>query len=114
MSKISIEVDTQNQTMSVTIDGNTLDGAKDVCIYSGKDYDGNSRVSTDISFDSEKLGESGDIHKYVRISASHDEKAKRAVKLGFGKYSEDKSLIIHKPVPNYSKGLLKMMGRVKS
>jgi hypothetical protein len=40
MSKVMIEVDTENGAMSIDVDGQKVDGVNDLSIYCGENYEG--------------------------------------------------------------------------
>ncbi len=72
MSKVSIELDTKTDELTVTVDGKVLEHVTDVSIYKWEDYKDTDMVSISIGI-SEKAEDKDDLQTHMRLVARRNE-----------------------------------------
>lgn len=75
MSKVSIELDTQENSLVVKVDGMVVDNVSDVSIYKYETYDDEDKVSISIT-KVDRPENKGDLAVYTRLCASKNEDLK--------------------------------------
>lgn len=95
MAKITLTVDTEEKSMEVAIDGNTLENVTDFIAYTNE-YDGDK---PSVSIMQRKDEENG-LKSYTRTSTAESKEAKRAIEKGLGKkHNTIAGLVIHQDSP---------------
>lgn len=89
MAKISIEVDTKEKTMAVTINGAAVDRVRDLYVNRYMDYNGKETLEFRASTYEED--DNKDVKKVTHIMAKESEAGQKAIQAGAGthqKFSE--------------------------
>lgn len=92
MAKLVMEIDTESQESTVSIDGTAVSNLSEVSVYNYS-YDGEPKFSFSV-LTHEKVG---GVTKMTRLMASESEAAKAAIANGTGKKSKDFPGLIEAP-----------------